>query len=246
MQIRKGPRDPRADETDEMYDEQSERGLDAIPSFSDEPTRPAWRREPLPTPRAERAVPPLTSEPGAPESIEAAPRATAPASSESTVDAHSSFDGRYETDHDLRVFGKVSGEIVCRGQLTIERDATAKAKIEAREVIARGRIEGEVTCSGKLVVEASAVVTGKVRTATLVVHEGGSLGGTIETTTAAPTAASAAAPKATKREPAAAAEELGDEMAAPARAARTRDLPSFALVSSDERPAPEKAPATAR
>lgn len=248
MQIRKGPRDPRAGDTDEMYDEQSERGLDAIPSFSDDPPRPAWRREPLPAPRPERPVPPLTSAVDTSEATVGAPgaSATSPAGSESTVDAHSNFDGRYETGHDLRVLGSVSGEIVCGGLLTIERDATAKAKIQARDVIARGRIEGEIACSGKLVVEASAVVTGKVRTATLVVHEGGSLSGTIETAAAEPGAALTTPPKAAKREPVAATEDASEETAAPARATRTRDLPSFALVSSEERPVPERAPATAR
>lgn len=240
MQRRKGPRDPRLGDTDENYTEDTERGLDAIPDFSSEPPRPSWRREPLTAPRAERTVPPLTAELDTPQitPAPAAPVAPAP-TGESTIDAHSSFNGRFETDSDLRVLGRVSGEVNCRGQLTIERDAAANAKVQARDIIVRGRIEGDITCSGKLEIEASAVVSGKVHTATLVVHEGGLLSGTVETT-------SATAPKAAKRDTAVPESEAASEPAPAPRASRGRDLPSFALVSSEERTASTKTPATAR
>jgi hypothetical protein len=42
-------------------------------------------------------------------------RAVGASRGQSVVDAHSTFDGRYETDQDLRVEGTISGEVVCRG-----------------------------------------------------------------------------------------------------------------------------------
>lgn len=243
MQIKKGPRDPRPGDATDMYNDTAETGLDAIPTFTDEPQRPSWRREAYSAPRPERTA--IATPPSVAETPAASPPApVAPvARGESIVDAHSNFDGHYETGQDLRVLGTISGEVVCRGQLTIERDATAKAKIHAHDVVVRGRIEGEVTCTGKLVIEASAAVTGKVRAATLVVHEGGSLSGNVETSSAEATAAPAG--RTSRREPAIVIDEPGAE-ASVSRGSRSRDLPSFALVSSEERSEAERATATAR
>jgi len=165
---------------------------------------------------------------------------------ESVIDVHSTFDGKYETDQDLRVEGTVSGEIVCRGLLTIEADATANARIQTRDAAIRGRVDGEVVCTGRLLLTATAVVTGTLKAATLVVEEGASVRGTVETTvqeTPVPLAtrvnrATAPTPDlgpATAEEPA-----LSSELPTPAGAgvrngSRNREVPSFALVPSDER-----------
>src|SRR5512132_710284 len=53
-----------------------------------------------------------------PGQVTETPEQTAPAQptrTESVIDRHSAFDGRFETEHDLRIDGKVSGEILCRG-----------------------------------------------------------------------------------------------------------------------------------
>jgi cytoskeletal protein CcmA (bactofilin family) len=168
---------------------------------------------------------------------------TVGARGQSIIDAHSTFDGRYETDQDLRVEGTISGDIICRGELTVERDATVNAQIAARDATVRGRVDGEVTCSGRLTLTGTAIVTGTLKAATLVVEEGAALRGNIETvqegmppvvgrvTRSASTAAA---------EPAAAAETPVREAAQPGsnggRNGRgNREVPSFALVSSDER-----------
>jgi cytoskeletal protein CcmA (bactofilin family) len=179
----------------------------------DERQRSAWRRE----------VPPLEA------GDEASPTISSAVRSESVVDSHSTFDGHYETEQDLRIHGSVSGEIICRGQLTVERDSSAKAKVQARDAIIRGRLEGEVTCSGKLVLEATAIVTGTFRASTLVVQEGATVSGTVETAPGGAVAAQAPQARREQPEPQEAAEQ------APPRGGRGRDLPSFAIVSSEER-----------
>jgi cytoskeletal protein CcmA (bactofilin family) len=242
MQIKKNPRESQSGEGRDLYEDDAESGLNAIPAFTDEPQRPAWRRESAFATTAVETRPPAVAEtPAAP--LPAAPT-QASQKGESVVDAHSTFDGRYETDQDLRVLGTVSGEIICRGLLTVERDATAKAKIEANDVVARGRIEGEITCTGKLVIEAAAIVTGKIRAATLVVHEGAVLGGNVETTLEG--AAPAPATRGARRDALTAVEGARADVSADARATRSRDLPSFALVSSDQRSTAERSPAPAR
>ncbi|MCK9520105.1 MAG: polymer-forming cytoskeletal protein [Dehalococcoidia bacterium] len=173
---------------------------------------------------------------------EAEVEARQPARQESVIDADSSFDGKYETAQDLRILGNVSGEIVCRGLLTVERDASAKAKIQARDVQVRGRIEGDLTCSGRLTITASGVVSGTIKVATLVVEEGATVRGTVETAAADSTLEETTErPRertSSKKEQAKDSEESGKGSNGGRwnnsnRAGR--EVPSFALVSSEER-----------
>jgi cytoskeletal protein CcmA (bactofilin family) len=103
---------------------------------------------------------------------------------ESIIDAHSTFDGRFETEQDMRVMGTISGEVVCRGQFTVEQDATARSKVEAHDAVIRGRLEGDIVCSGRLLLANTAVISGTMKAATLVVEEGANVSGNVETTVA--------------------------------------------------------------
>jgi cytoskeletal protein CcmA (bactofilin family) len=173
-------------------------------------------------------------------------RPRAAARGESVVDAHSTFDGRYETEHDLRIEGTVSGELVCRGLLTVERDASVKAKIEAQDAHIRGRIEGEIVCSGRLELASTAIASGTLRAGTLVVQEGASVNGTVETLQARPESRPTAIPKAITREPApepepdapavtitAASPAAATDDALSPRPSRVRAVPSFAMSPSE-------------
>lgn len=170
-------------------------------------------------------------------------RAASNARVESVIDVHSKFDGKYETDQDLRVEGTVSGEILCRGLLTIESEATANAKIQTHDAAIRGRVDGEIVCTGRLLLTATAVVTGTLKAATLVVEEGASLRGTVETAQDTPvplvTRVNRAAATAPAAEPPATSDEAVGEAPASTtttrNGSRSREVPSFALVSSEER-----------
>lgn len=180
--------------------------------------------------------------------------ARAPARQESLVDAHSTFDGRYETDHDLRVCGTVSGEVVCRGLLTIEQEATARARIQTRDAQVRGRLEGDIVCSGKLTLAATAIVAGTLKAATFVVEEGATLNGTVETADVplatpqetAPAAAPAPASSSSRSGPNWSGERERKGAAAsgetaPATGTRNgRQAPTFAFVPSSEERAAER------
>lgn len=163
-------------------------------------------------------------------------RAQGQAKSESLVDRHSSFDGRYETDQDLRIEGTISGEVVCRGVLTIENEASARARIHARDAHIRGRLEGDVVCTGKLLLASTAVVTGTLKAPVLVVEEGASLSGSIDTTQKAGdivSRSSKAATPATEEAAATPAREAASASGSSSSTRSRRKVPSFALVSSE-------------
>lgn len=169
--------------------------------------------------------------------------ATAPAvgsRSESLVDASSTFDGHITTEGDIRIQGLVSGEITCRGLLTIEEQATARARIETRDAEVLGTVEGDISCSGRLHLSPTAVVTGTIRTRTLVVQEGASINGSIETNAAGDLATRSTSRRSSstslrkEEEESAGDDDEKSSDTVGSRRARSRDLPSFALVSSDE------------
>lgn len=234
MQLKKNPRDERFGDLPDEYEQADESR--PVPEFEDSPAPVSRPRRDSDHDRDDLAL------------------ASAP-HVESVLDASSSFDGRYEAGQDLRVLGSISGEIVCRGMLTVERDAVARAKIETRDAQLRGRLEGDIICTGRLIIASTATVSGTIKAAALVVEEGASISGTVETApaaTPAPIARIAPEPPPARHEPepadtaapAAVAEKEAPAAAGETPAPRTsngssrwtkaREVPSFALVSSDE------------
>lgn len=230
MQLKKTPREGRYNEANGHY--QDEQYSEAVEG-------------PAPAPLAEAVeLRPRAAAPAAVTEMAAPPRAQAGSQSqtqpqpqrreESLVDGHSSFDGRYETDKDLRVEGTISGEVICGGVFTVEREASARARIQTREAQIRGRLEGDIVCSGRLLLAATAVVTGTMKAGSLVVEEGATVSGSVDTSNAIAEPAARVAPATASRGPGAPA-AASDIVTRDAVRSGRRDVPSFALVSSDER-----------
>lgn len=220
MQIKKPPRD--AQYSDDSRYEAPTFGAEASDTMAD-----SQRPEPFASRTVQRpgAAPQLTEENERPN--EQVTR------SESVIDRHSSFDGRFETEHDMRVEGTISGEVICRGLFTVEREATARAKVQARDAHIQGHLEGDVVCSGKLLLSSTAHVTGTLKAALLVIEEGATVSGTVDTTTQSG-APSRQASNPPAKAAAVSAEDGAREPVTVTRNAR-RDLPSFAIVASDDR-----------
>ena len=169
--------------------------------------------------------------PGAPAPISRGedPQQPAAARTQSVIDKNSSFDGRFETEHDLRIEGIVSGEVVCRGTFIVDKEATARVRVQARDGHILGHFEGDIVCAGKLILAATAQVTGTFKSAVLVVEEGATVSGTVDTTQTSAARPAQAPP----------AQNGAHEPATVTRAPR-REPPSFALVASDDRPASDR------
>jgi cytoskeletal protein CcmA (bactofilin family) len=218
--LRKNPRDAQYPEENKMYEDERPRTGSA----------PSLEAAPATFDRVSRSGAPITA-PAEPVVASQTPPA---ARAESVVDAHSSFDGRFETEQDLRIEGSISGDVVCKGRFTVEREATAKVKLQAHEAHIKGRFEGEVACSGLLVVASTAVVSGTIKAATLVVEEGASLSGAIETAKSASASTRPTTLNRDRERPSPVSEPAVTEVLnAPSRSSRSREVPSFALVSSE-------------
>lgn len=231
MQLKKNPRDPRYAESVDKFEAEAPQPEAESFEMPVEHTRTRNRN-----PEFEGDGPATSGRSGKTESL---------------IDSHSSFDGRYETDQDLRLQGTLSGEVVCRGLLTVEQDATARAKIQSHDAHIQGRVEGDIICTGRLLLSATSYVSGTLKAGTLVVEEGATLAGHVETASATTATASTADKKisatpAPSRQVASIEEQRHERRGEPAAAAAPatgrngRQAPSFAFVPSDDRRTTER------
>lgn len=107
--------------------------------------------------------------------------ASAEPPTESVIDAGVRFEGEYRARNDLRIQGSVSGEMICRGTLTIEEHAQSNARLDAQNCEIFGTVEGEITCAGRIRLGSTAVVNATMRAGSFMVDEGATITGSIET-----------------------------------------------------------------
>lgn len=147
--------------------------------------------------------------------------------SRSLVDRHTSVDGTLETEHDLRVEGRVSGVLRCEGVLYVAPGAEINADVTATDAIVEGLLEGSIACAGRLEIRPTGVIRAGVNTHRLVIHEGAVLEGRLDM--AAPAEASADASGATS---ALESETSGIDSSAPSSFSYLRSFSSPSATSA--------------
>jgi cytoskeletal protein CcmA (bactofilin family) len=98
----------------------------------------------------------------------------------SVIDRHSTFDGTYHSERDVRIEGEVKGTIECKGTLFVAEGANVTAKVEAENITVAGDLNGEIRSRGRLQIMPSGRVRGTVATQTLVINEGAYYEGQLE------------------------------------------------------------------
>lgn len=89
--------------------------------------------------------------------------------------------GRVNGNGDLRVDGRVDGEILlAQGDLTLGETAEVDATVRADNIHVLGRLEGDVQAAGKLSVGAGASVRGNVRAKSLTLEDGANFSGQLD------------------------------------------------------------------
>ncbi|HUZ03565.1 MAG TPA: polymer-forming cytoskeletal protein [Thermomicrobiaceae bacterium] len=102
------------------------------------------------------------------------PEALSPQAPESfsLIDRHSSVEGTYASERDLRIEGEMRGTVRCQGLLYIAEGADVDANVEAANITIAGQVRGSVNCRGKLQIMPSGRVHATIATDTLVINEG--------------------------------------------------------------------------
>jgi len=80
--------------------------------------------------------------------------------------------GTLNGEGNLRIDGKVEGEIILNGDLFVGKTGLVNANIQGHSAIVAGEVNGNFTLSGKLELTETAKVAGDIEMGTLVIHEG--------------------------------------------------------------------------
>ncbi len=98
----------------------------------------------------------------------------------SLVDRHSTFDGNFRSQRDLRVDGELKGNVACEGTLFVSEGATIAATVEAEHITVAGELAGDIRCRGRFQILPSGRVRANVSTGSLVIQEGAIYEGQLE------------------------------------------------------------------
>ncbi|WP_394844341.1 polymer-forming cytoskeletal protein [Pendulispora brunnea] len=100
---------------------------------------------------------------------------------EARIGSSAKVHGRIAGEGDLTVEGRVEGDIVLRGQLTIAEGGTVAAEtVEAEEITVSGVLEGELRVRGPVRALAGSRVRGNVTGGSLALEEGAEFAGRVE------------------------------------------------------------------
>lgn len=86
--------------------------------------------------------------------------------------AGTTFEGKMDVPHEVSIYGEFTGEITCKGELTVGKKGFVKADINAKTAVIGGRFEGNLTCSGSVELEENAVLIGNICAKELIINKG--------------------------------------------------------------------------
>ena len=90
--------------------------------------------------------------------------------------------GSIKFQNDLIVDGKVEGEILSPGILTVGENAEVRGEIKTKSVTVHGKVQGNITVEERCELKARAQLIGDLKAARLVIEEGATFVGKSEVT----------------------------------------------------------------
>jgi len=87
------------------------------------------------------------------------------------------LEGKLFSDGNVRVDGKINGELIINGNLTLGETSITKGNIKAVNITISGEVEGTVNSSEKLILESNSKLTGDLTAKVLVIEEGAKFDG---------------------------------------------------------------------
>jgi cytoskeletal protein CcmA (bactofilin family) len=88
------------------------------------------------------------------------------------------FEGHIKSEASIRVEGRITGDIVCKGDVTIGDKGNASSNISARNVIIAGIVRGNVSTSEKLTITSTGKLHGNTNSKSFIIDDGGTFMGT--------------------------------------------------------------------
>lgn len=137
---------------------------------------------PAPASAAAPAAPASSPAPAAPAASPSQPAAARPAASSPTGssspaqrnilsnDVH--IKGKVRFANDLLVDGRIEGEIISDGNLTVAENAHIKAELRTKGVVVYGKLHGDIHVTDRVEIKSSAEVVGDIKAAVLSIEPG--------------------------------------------------------------------------
>lgn len=82
------------------------------------------------------------------------------------------LEGKFRSKEDVRLDGRIEGDVVCSSRLVMGESGSVKGTVEAAEAVIMGRIEGDMVIHGSLSLKRSARIEGSISARTMSVEEG--------------------------------------------------------------------------
>lgn len=105
-----------------------------------------------------------------------------PASTKNTLAADVEIKGSIKFQNDLTVDGKIEGEILSSGVLTVGENAEIRGEIKTKSVTVFGKVHGNITVEERCELKSRAVLQGDLKASRLVIEEGATFVGKSEVT----------------------------------------------------------------
>ena len=102
--------------------------------------------------------------------------------SKNVLSADVEIKGSIKFTNDLTIDGKVEGEIISSGLLTVGENAEIRGEIKTKSVTVLGKVHGNITVDERCELKARAVLQGDLKAARLVIEEGATFVGKSEVT----------------------------------------------------------------
>ena len=103
------------------------------------------------------------------------------------IGAGTVVEGKIRSQGNVRIDGKLIGEITASESLSIGITGEVEGNVAAKNVIVGGKVRGTINASEKIVFEGKSVVRGDIRATRLVVDEGSIFDGRVSMTEKVPT-----------------------------------------------------------
>lgn len=114
----------------------------------------------------------------------------APSTAKNVLSADVEITGTLKFENELIFDGKLDGEIVSEGVLTLGKNAQVKGEVRTKSVTVHGTVNGNISVSERCELKASSQLTGDLKAMRIVIEEGATFVGKSEVTSSRPPARS--------------------------------------------------------
>ena len=99
------------------------------------------------------------------------------------ISEESVLKGTLDTKNDVRIAGKLEGNLKTRSKCIVTQTGQVEGDIEANEADLAGTVNGEITVTGKLLIRKDAQIKGDINTSVIHIEEGAKFEGSCNMST---------------------------------------------------------------